>query len=413
MSMNGHVITLRAIETTTPNHRVKGEIGNSERVRLDGNIARRKVADREFFWWDTELPGFGLRTFAGGAKSWFVQFRQRGKQKRLTLGRPGEMRAEKARALARAQLAKVALDGLPVAPKGTAKGKRPGGMLFADYAPRFWADYSRHWKPSTRKGNRSRVFKDLPAIFGHQRVDAIRRADVLKWRDSWASRSGAFNRTIPIMSMMMNYAEQLGLRPRGSNPCKGTPRYKRKLIDRFLSAREFHRLAQSLRAFEDSDPVAVQAIRLLIYTGARYGEIVGLRWEWVQPPRLMLPDSKTGAKIVYLNRQAQAVIDAMPNKAETGLVFPSVRGDKPIGLSAVWCRIREHAALPDVRLHDLRHSFASIAITDGISLMVIGKLLGHALAETTERYAHLADEAIADAAKRVSGSLARCLGIAA
>ena len=103
----------------------------------------------------------------------------------------------------------------------------------------------------------------------------------------------------------------------------------------------------------------------------------------------------------------------MPNKAETGLVFPSVRGDKPIGLSATWCRIRQHAALPDVRLHDLRHSFASIAITDGISLMVIGKLLGHALAETTERYAHLADEAIADAAKRVSGSLAKCLGIAA
>ena len=323
------------------------------------------------------------------------------------------MRAETARALARAQLAKVALDGLPMAPKGTAKGKRPGGILFADYAPRFWADYFRHWKPSTRKGNRSRVFKDLPAIFGHLRVDAIRRSDVLKWRDSWASRSGAFNRTIPIMSMMMNYAEQLGLRPRGSNPCKGTPRYKRKLIDRFLSAREFYRLAGSLRAFEETDPVAVQAIRLLIYTGARYGEIVGLHWEWVQPPRLMLPDSKTGAKIVYLNRQAQAVLDAMPSRAEAGLVFPSVRGDKPIGLSATWCRIRQHAALPDVRLHDLRHSFASIAITDGISLMVIGKLLGHALAETTERYAHLADEAIADAAKRVSGSLAKCLGIAA
>lgn len=307
MSTNGHVITLKAVKTTTPNHCLKGGIGNSERVRLDGNIARRKVADREFFWWDTELPGFGLRTFPGGAKSWFVQFRQRGKQKRVTLGRPGEMRAEKARALARAQLAKVALDGLPVAPKGTAKGKRPGGILFADYAPRFWADYSRHWKPSTCKGNRSRVLKDLPAIFGHLRVDAIRRSDVLKWRDSWASRSGAFNRTIPIMSMMMNYAEQLGMRPRGSNPCKGTPRYKRKLIDRFLSAREFNRLSASLHAFEETDPIAVQAIRLLIYTGARYGEIVGLRWESVQPPRLMLPDSKTGAKFVYLNRQAQAV----------------------------------------------------------------------------------------------------------
>ena len=127
----------------------------------------------------------------------------------------------------------------------------------------------------------------------------------------------------------------------------------------------------------------------------------------------MLPDSKTGAKIVYLNRQAQAVLEAMPNKAETGLVFPSVRGDRPIALSIPWLAIRQHAALPDVRLHDLRHSFASIAIADGISLVVIGKLLGHALAETTERYAHLADEAIAAAAKRVSSSLAKYLRIAA
>lgn len=412
MSTNGHVVTLEAAKNTGSNHHVKASEASSERVRLDGNIARRKVTGKEFFWWDTELPGFGLRAFPGGAKSWFVQYRQRGKQKRVTLGRPGEMGAEKARALARAQLAKVALDGLPNAPKARGKGKG-GGMLFSDYAPRFWDDYSRHWKPLTRKGNRARIFKDLPGIFGHCRVDAIRRSDILQWRDSWANRSGAFNRTIPIMSVMMNYAEQLGLRPRGSNPCKGTPRYKRKLVDRFLSAREFHRLSTSLRAFEESDPIAVQAIRLLIYSGARHGEIVGLRWEWVQPPRLMLPDSKTGAKIIYLNRQAQAMLDAMPNRAEMGLAFPSARGDRPIALSLPWSRIRQHAGLPDVRLHDLRHSFASIAIADGISLVVIGKLLGHALAETTERYAHLADEAIVDAAKRVSGSLAKCLGIAA
>lgn len=372
---------------------------------------RSAAVAKEFFWWDTELPGFGLRVFAGGSRSWFVQFRQRGKQMRITLGRPPEVRAEEARTLARAQLAKVMLDGLPVAQK--AKRDNPGATLFRDFALRFWADYSRHWKPSTRKGNRARIFKDLTDILGHLRVDAIRKADVLRWRDSWAGRSGAFNRTIPILSVMMGYAEQLGMRPRGSNPCRGTPRYKRKLVDRFLSAREFNRLAASLRDFEETNPIAVQAIRLLIYTGARHGEVVGLRWEWVQPPRLMLPDSKTGAKIVYLNRQAQAVLDAMPNRADTGLVFPSVRGDKPIALSPVWLEMRRHAALPDVRLHDLRHSFASIAIADGISLVVIGKLLGHALAETTERYAHLADEAIADAAKRISGSLARHLGLAA
>lgn len=410
MSTNGHMVTPNQVEILKTTRRSRSG-RTSEKVRLDGNIARRKIKGKEFFWWDTELPGFGLRVFAGGSRSWFVQFRQRRKQMRITLGRPPEVRAEEARTLARAQLAKVMLDGLPVAQK--ARRDSPGAALFRDFALRFWADYSRHWKPSTRKGNRARIFKDLSDIFGHLRVDAIRKADVLRWRDSWADRTGAFNRTIPIMSVMMGYAEQLGMRPRGSNPCRGTPRYKRKLVDRFLSAREFNRLAGTLREFEEGNSIAVQAIRLLIYTGARHGEVVGLRWEWVQPPRLMLPDSKTGAKIVYLNRQAQAVLDAMPNKAETGLVFPSVRGDKPIALSPIWLEIRRHAALPDVRLHDLRHSFASIAIADGISLVVIGKLLGHALAETTERYAHLADEAIADAAKRISGSLARHLGIAA
>jgi len=410
MSTNGPVVTPNPVEilkTTRPYRSNR----TSEKVRLDGNIARRKIKGKEFFWWDTELPGFGLRVFAGGSRSWFIQFRQRGKLMRIALGRPPEVRAEEARTLARAQLAKVMLDGLPVAQK--ARRDNFGATLFRDFALRFWADYSRHWKPSTRKGNRARIFKDLTDIFGHQRVDAIRKSDVLRWRDSWADRSGAFNRTIPIMSVMMGYAEQLGMRPRGSNPCRGTPRYKRKLVDRFLSAREFNRLAGTLCDFEECNPISVQAIRLLIYTGARHGEVVGLRWEWVQPPRLMLPDSKTGAKIVYLNRQAQAVLDAMPNKADTGLVFPSVRGDKPIALSPIWHEIRRHAALPDVRLHDLRHSFASIAIADGISLVVIGKLLGHALAETTERYAHLADEAIVDAAKRISGSLARHLGLAA
>ena len=412
MSTNGRLVTSEAFRNAGST-RWRGSKSTSEKVKLNGNIARRKVVGQEFFCWDTELPGFGLRVSASSAKCSFVQFRHRGKQKRVTLGHPPEMRAEKARALARAQLAKAALDGLPAAPKVNARGKGGGGMLFCDYAPRFWDDYARHWKPSTRRGNRRSIFKELVGAFGRQRVDAIRKTDVLRWRDSWAARPGAFNRTIPILSVMMGYAEQLGLRPRGSNPCKGTPRYKRKLVERFLSAREFYRLAASLRAFEEGDPLTVHVIRLLIYTGARHGEIVGLRWEWVQPPRLMLPDSKTGAKIIYLNREAQAVLDRVPTKAEVGLVFPSVGGGKPIGLSVRWQAIRQHAALPDVRLHDLRHSFASVAIADGISLVVIGKLLGHALAETTERYAHLADEAIADAAKRVSGSLAACLGIAA
>ncbi len=210
----------------------------------------------------------------------------------------------------------------------------------------------------------------------------------------------------------MGYAERFGLRPRGSNPCKGTPRYKRKPMERFLSPHEYGRLATALRDYEAEQPLYVAAIRLLIFTGARCGEIEQLRWEWVQEPRLMLPDSKTGAKFIYLNRQAIDVIAALPDRKPTGLLFPSFRNpDKPITLGIHWSKIRNHAALPDVRLHDLRHSFASVAIRDNISLMVIGKLLGHALAETTIRYAHLSDEIVADAAERVSGSIARLIGV--
>jgi hypothetical protein len=151
MSKNGHVVTHfdPAKASSNQNRGLKTAPKNSASVRLDGNIARRAVRGSEFFWWDTDLPGFGLRTFPGGAKSWFVQFRQRGKQKRVTLGRPGEMSAIDARTAARSHLANVALDGLPAMPKASRKANAT--IRFGDYAPRFWEDYSRHWKPSTAK----------------------------------------------------------------------------------------------------------------------------------------------------------------------------------------------------------------------------------------------------------------------
>lgn len=380
-------------------------------VRLNGNIARRRVGNTEIEYWDKDLPGFGLRVFPSGRKTWFVMLRQRGKQRRISLGHVGEVDAKTARRLAKAELLKVALDGLPVENAKTA-AKKKQSPLMRDYAPRFWADYSRHWKPSTQKRNRASVFGHICEAFGDRRVDELCKSDILLWRDGFAAKPGSFNRTLPVLAVMMTYAEQLGLRPRGSNPCKGTPRYKRKRMERFLTNREFQRLALALREFEDRRPDIVCAVKLLIFTGARSGEIQSLRWEWVQPPRLMLPDSKTGAKIIYLNRQALAVLDDIPNQQREGRVFPAPQADGPINLTNLWPRIREAAALPDVRLHDLRHSFASIAIQNNISLMVIGKLLGHALAETTARYAHLSDDVIADAATRVSGSIAKCLGIA-
>lgn len=414
MDRNGHVLPHKS----SPNHALsavpckrenKGE-QSIQHVRLNSNIVRRRPGKRMIEYWDGELPGFGLRVHPSGRRTWFVMFRQRGKQRRVSLGTSMQKTAIEARRLAREKLAEVALDGLPS--RNTTKSRAKEAPLMREYAERFWTDYAHHWKPSTRQRNRTGINRDILPTFGDRRVDEITKADIAFWRDGFAERTGAFNRTIPILSVMMGYAEKLGYRRRGSNPCRGTPRYKRKRMERFLSPREYGQLATALNHFEDERPAVVAAIRLLIYTGARCGEIENLRWEWVQEPRIMLPDSKTGAKIIYLNWQAVEVIASIPDRKTTGLLFPSVRQpNKPMKLSMYWPDIRNRAALPDVRLHDLRHSFASTAIRDNTSLMVIGKLLGHALAETTSRYTHLSDEVIADAAERVSGSIASLIGV--
>lgn len=379
----------------------------NERGTLDGDLARRTVLETGIYW-DDELRGFGLRVRDAGSRSWIVKLNQRGQPKWVTLGPAGVLDAQTARERATTLLADAALDGLP------RKRKKRAVPLFRDYAPEFLADYAHHWKPSTRDSNRSIIRRRLLPEFGDLGVEQITPEDIARWRDGMADESGSFNRSLPVLAVMLTYAEQLGYRRKGSNPCKGVSRYKRKLPDRYLSPVEYRRLARTLAEVEAEQPTVVAALRLLMFTGARSGEITRLKWAYVQPPRLMLPDSKTGPKIIYLNSPAQEVIDALPRGGLDDWVLPMRDAPhRPVELDQVWIRIRRRAAIPDVRIHDLRHSFASVAIQDGVPLHVIGKLLDHALPETTARYAHLADEVVADAADRVCGGLASALGLAA
>lgn len=377
---------------------------------MTGYVARRKSLPIGITW-DTELPGFGLRKRHSGHLTWIVKHRPRGVQRLMTLGSAGvaavALSAPAARAEARRLLVKATLVDLPTVPE------RRRVPLFADYAEEFWLDYSPHWKASTRRTSRSRIDRQLVPRFGELPVDMIERADINRWRDSMAGRGGSFNRSIPIMSVMMQYAEKLGYRANGSNPCRGVSRFKRDLPERFLSADEYRRLGRVLAAHEGTNPFVVPALLMLIYTGARVSEITTLRWRSVQAPRLALPDSKTGPKTIYLNPQAIAVLTGLERRSDDELVFPAMHCEKPINLGEHWAKIRRKAALPDVRLHDLRHSFASVAIAQGIPLATIGKLLGHALPETTARYAHLADEVISESADRVCSNLASAMGIVA
>ena len=218
-----------------------------------------------------------------------------------------------------------------------------------------------------------------------------------------------------MLSKLFNLAEVWGVRPDGSNPTRHVEKYKEDKRGRYLTHDELTRLGQVLAEAQDSgtEPIAaIAAFRLLLLTGCRLGEIQTLKWEYVQGSALLLPDSKTGAKRVALGNAALGILMAIPRMAENPYVITGRNpGSHLTDLERPWRRIRQRAGLPDVRIHDLRHSFASNAVGLGESLPIIGKLLGHTQVQTTARYAHLANNPVQLAADRISDDIARALGI--
>ncbi|MBN9146139.1 MULTISPECIES: tyrosine-type recombinase/integrase [unclassified Novosphingobium] len=379
-------------------------------AKITGHHARRKTPRHDTIIWDSEVPGFGIRLRASGSKSWIVKFSDRAQRRFVTLGKPSAISVRDARAKAKQLVAATQTVGLPC-PKQPLSG---AGLTFAAAMAELLPSLARRWKPSTVSTNAAYVRRVLIPFFGDMPIATIQRSDVARWRDSLAAKGGTFNRAVPVLSIVMQEAEAFGFRKHASNPCKGIARYKRRKMERFLSMAEYRALGIVLREVENEMPQAVALLRLLIATGARVGEINGLRWEWVKEARVFLPDSKTGAKVLYLNAPARAVLDGLRTECREGLIFPAAHNpSKPINITSDWHAIRQRAGLGNMRLHDLRHSFASLAIRNGISLTIISRLLGHALPETTERYAHLADDSISEAADRVCSVLAQGLGVAA
>ena len=213
-----------------------------------------------------------------------------------------------------------------------------------------------------------------------------------------------------MLGAVLTFAINRGLAD--DNPIRGIKRFPERRFERYLSNAELARLGDALTAAQEAgeNSSAVAAIRLLALTGCRKSEILSLRWEDVEGDRLRLPDSKTGAKVVPLGAAAREVLASLEPIEDNPYVFPSPAGDGHfVGLQKVWARIREHAGLSDVRLHDLRHSFASVGAAAGDSIYIIGKLLGHRQSATTQRYAHLADDPLRAAADRISGTIAAAM----
>jgi integrase len=234
-------------------------------------------------------------------------------------------------------------------------------------------------------------------------VRDVTRADISRLHHAHHRTPYAANRTLAILSKMFTLAEKWGERPDGSNPCRHVEKYGEVKRERMLSADEFGRLAEALRQ-PGHPPYVVAAIKLLVFTGARLSEVLGLRWEWVDFERgeARLPDSKTGAKTLHLPAPALTVLAELPRVAGNPfVVVGQIKSKHLVNIEKPWRAIRKDAALDNVRIHDLRHAFASVAASSGMGLPIIGKMLGHTQAATTHRYAHLASDPVKAAATLV------------
>lgn len=355
--------------------------------------------------WDSDIKGFGVRHRASGAKYYVVKTRIGGRQRWLTIGRHGSpWTPDSARREAMRLLGLRAGGNDPA----TERDRQKGVLTVAELGARFLSDYvPQHCKGTTAYEYRRAVELFINPAIGRHRISDVLRADVATFHHDLRDRQYQANRALGVLRKMLNLAEEWGLRPDGSNPCRHVKKYPEKKRARYLTPGELQRLGAALddaRRNNTETPFTLAAIGLLILTGARLTEILTLRWDYVdlESGVLRLPDFKTGAKAIYLNDAAIKLLRDLPRMLNNPHVIAGKQtGARLINLQKPWHRIRAAANIPDVRLHDLRHSFASVAVSGGMSLPMIGKLLGHTQPATTARYAHLADDPIRAASNTV------------
>ena len=385
---------------------------------MQQKITKRAVdqlspGERDVLLWDGEVRGFGVRCRPSGAKYYVLKMRVGGRQRWLTIGRHGSpWTPDAARRKALRLLGQRAAGQDPA----SERDRQKGAVTIAELGARFLSEHVRHHcKAKTAEDYQRAIDQYISPALGRHRIADLTRADVARFHHEHRDHPYQANRCLAVLSKMINLAEGWGLRPDGSNPCRHVKKYREDKRERYLSREELRRLGAALaeaQASETESPFAVAAIGLLILTGARLMEILTVRWDYVdlRGAVLRLPNSKTGAKRIYLNDAAVDLLRAMPRIQGNPFVIAGAKpGARLINLQKPWRRIRAAAKLGDVRIHDLRHSYASVAAGAGMSLPMIGKLLGHSQPGTTARYAHLATDPVKAASNMIGTEIARDL----
>jgi len=378
------------------------------------SISRRTLkglrVEKDTVFWDSELPGFGVRVYPTGTLMYIVQSRARGKTTRVTVGRHGVLTPEEARRRAALIVARVKAGEYQV--PLPSKRKRGPGPTVAALAERYRAEHLEiRCKPTTRKAARSAIRKHILPALGTVPLRKVERQKIMALHGSLSETPAMANFVVGVISRMFTLAEAWGMVPDGANPCREIVKYRARSRERFLTDGEFRRLGEELAGAVAEGKVTVHAagaIRLLMLTGCRSNEILTLKWSDVDLPNseVRLRDSKTGPRAIPLAAAAVKVLADLPRVPDNLWVIAGrIKGTHLKNLSSSWGLVRARADLNDVRIHDLRHSFASRALALGEPLPMIGKLLGHKKAQTTARYAHLERESVKEAATRIAASI--------
>ena len=378
----------------------------TQRTLSRRTVDRLCVEGKDAVFWDRDLPGFGVRVYPSGRKMFVVQCRGPAGIRRVSLGPCGTLSCEQARRRARAAIGRIK--------RGEEAGAAaPGGALtVAGLAERYMEAHvavncNAHTQGICRGSLRNHI---LPAL-GSRPVAAVGRADAEALHYALRATPRAANRALGVLSQMFALAEDWGLAPPGSNPCRFVARYRQGMRERFLSADEYRRVGRALCELEAQNALrarAAAALRLLMVTGCRLTEVLTLRWDDVdrKAGELRLRDAKSGPRMVALTPAALRVLSELRRVPRSPWVFAGSAPDRRLSqLTTYWHQVRARAGVEDVRIHDLRHSFASRALALGESLSMIGRLLGHADVGTTARYAHLARDAEKVAVARVGDSI--------
>ncbi len=373
--------------------------------------------------WDTDLFGFGCRIYPSGRKAYIVQYySDSGEQKRPVIGVADVLLISEAREKARQILLQLT-NGINPFDEREAEKKTP---TMSEFAERYMNEHAiPKKKPSSVRTDELNLRLHIIPAMGRIKIHKIDRQDVQRLHSQMVGTPGAANRTLALLSKIMNLAEKWGERPDGTNPCRHVEKYKEKKLGRFINPSELARLGEVLRQVEaeaeemrDKDSEVririVHAIRLLLLTGCRLSEMLSMKWDYIDFSLRVafLPDSKTGQKTVYFSDAAVSVIRSVKRVDGNPYVFAGRFGRGYLHrMSHLWLDVRRRAGVADLRLHDLRHGYASAGVGMGESLSLVGQLLGHTQTQTTARYAHLAMSPLLSSTDRIGERIVESLGI--